>query len=457
MTVSIPGIPAAVSNLIQDNTLERMFHDSLYPRLLYRSEAVPELWEANIGERVIFTRTGLLPVSKKPLTPGSDPTPSGYSIEQWEAEANQYGDTIDTHMPTSHVSLAPKFLRNTVQLGLNAGETLNQLVRDRLYRAYLGGNTVNTAVVAASTQIPVASLNGFTELLVDGRPQPVSPNNPVTAVVQEGTPIPINVVAAVPDDILNPFGPGTLTTDVAISIAAARTAVLADQRARIIRAGGGDSVDIPAGPTSVLTLQQVINAVARMRDAKVPPCSDGYYHVHLTPTGESQIFADNQWQRLHESLPDGAAYRDLAIGQLVGCRFYRNTENPNAGNTGTLVATGAQSSASGEVGSEIFNVDGAEVRRAIVLGGGAVYEKYLDESKYITEAGVTGKIGSFSVVNNGVQVMTNRIRYILRAPLDRLQQVVAQTWSWSGDFSIPSDQLTTDPARFKRATILEHL
>jgi len=57
---------------------------------------------------------------------------------------------------------------------------------------------------------------------------------------------------------------------------------------------------------------------------------------------------------------------------------------------------------------------------------------------------------------NWVQVMTQRIRYIMRAPLDRLQQVVGQAWSWSGDFAVPSDSLTGDSARFKRAVVIEH-
>ena len=63
---------------------------------------------------------------------------------------------------------------------------------------------------------------------------------------------------------------------------------------------------------------------------------------------------------------------------------------------------------------------------------------------------------SFSITNGGVQVMTDRIRYIIRAPLDRAQQVVGQMWSWSGDFAIPTDLLTGDSARFKRAVVIEH-
>ena len=78
----------------------------------------------------------------------------------------------------------------------------------------------------------------------------------------------------------------------------------------------------------------------------------------------------------------------------------------------------------------------------------------LDE--YLSEAGIQGKIGGFSVVNNGIQISTERIRYIARAPQDRLQQQVSQTWSWSGDFGVPSDFLGgITGSRFKRGVVIE--
>lgn len=462
MTVSLAalGIPAEITAIIQDRTLERVFHDSLFPRLLFRSEAIPEFWASNLGERMIFTRTGRIPVRTNPLTPGSDPTPSSYAIEQWEAEARQFGDTIDTHMPSSYVALAPLFQRNTVQLGLNAGETLNRLVRNALFKSYLGGSTVTiAAALAGALQLTVASLNGFQERLLNGRPSPVSSTNalPITlGVIGE----PANtVVDATPLNPADPFGPGIITLGApTVNPIPLRASVLASTRSLITRVGGGATVDSLTG-ASVLTLQTIIDTVARMRAQLIPPTPDGFYHVHVTPEGEAQLFADNAFQRLHQSLPDSAAYRDLAIGQLVGCRFYRNTENPNQDNSGALVDTsggGGSAREASEIGGEVLNQAGVPIKRALVIGGGAIYEKYLDEGKFISEAGATGKIGEFNITNNGVAVMTERIRFIVRAPLDRAQQVVSQTWTWSGDFPVPSDGLSGGAARFKRAAVIEH-
>lgn len=459
MTVAMIGLPASIQSLIQQNVLERVFHENLFPRLLYRSEAMPELWPANLGDVKIFTRPGLVQRTVTPLVPGNDPTPQSYQFEQWVAQASQYGNTIDTHMPTSSVSLASLFLRNMQELGKGAGLSLNSLARDALFRAYLAGNTVVTVAAApGATTIHVASINGFTEKALNARPQPVSALNPLT--VSFGNTEPANqVVGAVPDDPNAPFGPGTLQLAnplaVGLPIAPTRTGVFASNRSRVIFTGGGNTVD-SLSSANTLGLQDIITSVATMRANNVPPTPDGYYHVHVTPEGEAQLYADPQFRQLFQSLPDSMEYRDLAIGQLVGCRFFRNTENPNTQNVVGLVGTGGSALCAPEIGGEVTNLNGLPLKYVMIIGGGALYEPYIDESRYISEAGVTGKIGEFSITNGGVQVMTERIRLSIRSPLDRLQQVVAATWSWSGDFAVPSDELTGSAARFKRGSVIVH-
>lgn len=460
MTVSLAGIAPEVAALIQQNTLQRVFHDAAFPNLLFRMEATPELWPANIGERQLFTRTGLIPVDLDPLTPGQDPDPAGYDTERWAAVAKQYGRPIDTHMPTSYVSLASLFARNVHTLGLNAGLTLNRLARNRLFKAYLSGeaNTVATAAIAA-TSVRVTTLNGFREQLINGELEPVSAGNTL-AVEFPGTTEPANAVTgAIPDDPAVPDGPGTLTLASALTVGLGlRDVVRATTRARRFRVGGGSSVDSITS-ANVLTLDAIIAAIGRLRESNIGPHSDGYYHVHLPPQGETQLFADNHIQRLFQSLPESHAYQKLSLGTLVSGAFFRNTEDPKPSTvSSTLVSPGALGGArlAPEIGADITNDGGTEIRRTIVTGGGVMMEKYLDESQFISNAGVQGKIGNFSIVNGGVQVMTDRIRMILRAPQDRMQQVVSSAWSWSGDFPIPSDRTNGDSAAFKRAVVIEH-
>ena len=457
MAIAVPGFPAQVVNLIQDNVLEREFHDALFPRLLYRAEASPELWNANLGDRHIFTRAGTIPVKTKALVPGNDPTPSTYATEQWVAEASQHSDTVDTNMPTSYVTLASLFLRDTQSLGLNAGQTMNRLARDPMFVAYLEGQTNATAAAAIGLSIvSVASISGFTEVLVNGRLQPVSALNPVTVNFSTAGEPTNTVVAAVPANPDQPFGPGTLQLGaVIVAGIVARDTVQSLGRSRILRAGGATNID-GLSTASVLTLDLIIAGVSRLRAMNVPTHPDGKYHVHLTPTAEQQIFADNHFQRLHQSLPDSAAYRELMVADILGCYFYRNNESPTADTVDATISTGTGALVAPEIGGEVANESGLAVDRTLITGGGVLYERYLDENKFMTDAGATGKIGNFTIVNGNVQVMTERIRYVLRAPLDRLQQKVSQTWSWSGDFPVPSDALSGDQARFKRAVILEH-
>lgn len=458
--IVLQGVPSQIVNLVQDRTLERVFHDALFPNLVFRGEAEPSLWLANIGDTQVFTRAGLMPVVIDPLIPGQDPTPSSYETEQWEAQAKQLGNTIPTHMPSNYVALASLFIRNTQTLGLNAAQSMDRLARNALFVPYLGGEAMLTAAgVAAATQIAVSTLNGFSQRLQNGRLSPVSAANPLPISFSGGSEPDNTVIGVVPNDPAKPYGPGILLLGAGLTgTPAARTGVFASTRSRRLRIGGGATVDSITS-ANILTLNDVIQAVARMRSMNVPPHADGFYHVHLDPTAESQIFQDNHWQRLHQSGAGGVAYQDFVIGTAVGCKFLRNTQMPATDSVSSVLAVAGGAGGAKmapELGGELVNANSVPIRRTLVTGGGVLVEKYLDESKYITEAGVQGKIGEFSIINGGVAIMAQRIRYLLRAPQDKLQQIVDQTWSWSGDFAAPSDSLSGDSSRYKRAVILEH-
>jgi len=444
-----------VISAIQDRTLVRVFRDALFPRTLYRGEAPAEMWPVNLGDNQTFTRSGLIRPTTRPLQGGVDPAPREYQNEQWEATAQQWGSAIDTHMPTSYVSLASTYLRNMHQLGLHAGQSTNRAVRDKLFNAYLSGNTVTNGAVGGGLTLPVISLNGFTRRLLNGRPALVSPTNPLPVLITTGgVTTAYNVVgfaSTFPNDEIHG---GTLTLDVAHGGLVDRDIVLATNRARLINSGGAVSID---GITAAdqFTMGDIRQAVSQLRADNVPPHEDGSYHCHLDPFSESQVFGDNEFQRLNQSIPDYIHYREFALAHIAGVAFYRNTEAP-------LEATVDQDPAFGfTFAGELLNTPAAgaavAIHRPIFTGQGAVEEKYLDESRYISDAGVVGKIGEFAVTNNGIAVMCERIRLILRAPLDRLQQQTSAAWSHSGDWPIPTDSSSrTSLADFKRAVIVQH-
>lgn len=452
----IVGFNPTVVSAVQDRTLVRVFRDALFPRLLYRGEAAPEQWPVNLGANQTFTRSGLMRPTTRPVNANQDPTPKSHENEQWEATALQYGDSVDTHMPTSYVSLASTYLRNVHQLGLHSGQSLNRVVRDKVYNAYTAGNTVVKAGgVGAGVLVPVVSLNGLTRHLFQGRPAPVAPTNPLpVTIISGGVPFTANIIGFVSDIANDEIHGGTLTLDAAHGGLAGRDPVLAVNRSQVINSGGAISID---GITSAdqFTMGDVRLAVAQMRRQDVPVHEDGTYHCHLDPDSENQIFGDNEFQRLNQSMPDYLHYREFALAHVLGVTFYRNTEAP-------VQATVDQDPTYGfTFAPELLNSptvgSPVPIHRPLFTGQGYLEEKYLDESRYISDAGVIGKIGEFAVTNNGMSIMTERIRLILRAPMDRFQQQVSATWSFSGDWPIPSDALNLKgPADFKRAVIVQH-
>ncbi len=336
--------------------------------------------------------------------------------------------------------------------------TLNRLVRNKLYRPYLQGDTVTiVAAVTSNTNLRVASVNGFSERLLGNALVPVSPLNAIDVELGP-TNIKNTVIAMIPDNASEPYGPGTVVLGTPLGgNLAARSRVRAVRRARILRVGGAGTVDgINAG--SILTVQDIINAVQSMRANNVPPHPDGRYHVHTAVAGITQLYQDAKWQGLlNLANIDLGVYKDLVIAQGVGCFFYSNNETPNQVNSGTLISTGTSAYESPDIGGEVVNESGVPIARTIVTGGGVMSEFYVPESDYETEAGSNGKIGNFNVTNAGVSINTERVRYLLNAPQDALRQIVDQLWSFTGDWAVPTDVLTGNGARVKRAVVIEHV
>lgn len=450
--------------LVQDGMLERAFHDALFPALLFRADCEPILYAGNVGDNRTFTGKGLLTPKVAPLLPGQDPTPSVVQYEQWAATMLKYADTIDTYMPNAVVDIANLFLENAMTLGLGAGQSMNRVVRDYSYNAALAGHTVTDTGSSNSTSLHVVRLNGFTlarrpDLPLGSAVQfaAVSTNNPLAIQVtnSSGTVVACNVIGFTSDFAGDQTGPGTLLLDTAVTTAA-RGAVNALNGTAIVRVGGGASVDSVVS-SSLFLLQHVRAAIARFRLMNVHPQASGFYHCHFDPTSEGQIFNDSEFNRLLTSLPDSFLYQEFAIGRLLGTVFLRNSECPVA--TTVVGGTTDTYSPTDPFGGEVFTggtSSGVPVHRPLFSGIGAIKEYYLDMSELITEAGITGKVGEPKVTADGIEVNTDRIQLIIRAPLDRLQENVSTSWKFYGAYAVRTDVTTGDAAAFKRFVAVEH-
>jgi hypothetical protein len=448
-------------NMIQSGYLERRIHESLKPSTLYRAECMPEEIKEEAGQTVTKTRKSLIEPVLTPLTPGVDPAPSdSFQVEQWIAAPTQYGIPIDTHLPTSAVAIVNKFLEDFDSLIQNAAWTMNRLPRNAFYRAYCGGQTLTTTAAAASATIQVAAISGFRFVLgPDGKLAAVSAGTPLNVTVDG---VANTIIGAVPLDPKFPDGPGTLTLGTAITVAT-RRAILAANRPFVMRPGGESHIDALVG-TSLLTSQMLINSVARMRSNRVPTFPDGLYHCHLDPIQLAQLFQDTPFQRLYQASPRTTEFVRGVVVEQYGLLFIIDDDNPSFGNV-TASLTGASTAGtdavfSKEIGAEVVNAKGLEVKRSIILGAKSMYEAYIDEKRYLAQTvGLLGPYGYNGDVPQGAagyQAMVNRVRYVLRPPQDRYMQTLSQAWSSTCDFTAPSDALArTSAATYKRALVLE--
>ena len=454
----------AIRSLVQENILERAFHDALFPRLLFRGEATPQLWPANVGDTMVFTGVGLIKPKMKPLVPGSDPLPSSYQEEQWTAQLQQYADTMDTHMPTSISAIANLFLRNAQQLGLSAAQALNRLPRNRMYNAAESGWTVADGGPQSGTTLRVKRLNGFTRArrpdLPAGSPvrfDVVSGNNPLKITIFDNSTITANTVIGYSPDLPgDEVGPGTLTVGSSMTSVANRAYVYSEDATSIIRVGGGFKIDdVTSGDK--FTLADIRTAIARLWQQNVPEQPDGRFHCHLDPTSQAQIFNDDQFSKLLTSLPDYYMYKQFALGELLNTVFFRNSECPlpetvEGGSTATYTQDDP-------FAGELWNTgatSGMKVHRPLFVGQGGLYEYYQDLAGLITEAGITGKVAEPRITNNGIEVFSDRIQLIIRAPLNRLQDLVSTSWKFIGDWPVRTDATVGDAARYKRVVTVIH-
>lgn len=413
-------LPASVQAMMQNGLLDRMFRDSLVPDFLFPATASVEPVAQGIGATVTFTRDGLLTPTTTPTT-GSDPTPQSVSIEQWSASVEQYSGTVDTNRLSARATLADTFVRNVKKLGIQAGQSLNRLSRNRLYAAYGGGNTwVTTAQGSASTTCVVKDVTGFTTVMSNGILLPVS----------GGTPLAVTVAGVANTVVAVNVGTNTLTLGTAVTqaigdnalSAAAPFSVRPNAKASRFNLAGSD----------LMNSAVVRAAVAQLRASNVPTIN-GNYIGHIDPTTEAQLFADSDFKQAYQGRGDSAVFGDMSIGTFLNVDWVRNNETPTT-------------SDGGAAGNLL-------VHRPIFMGAEALMANPFDGiSELLAETGVEN-VPYISMIGpaNGVEVAM-----IIRPPQDRLQQIIAGTWSWVGDFAVPSDITSGTPALYKRAVVIEH-
>jgi hypothetical protein len=410
-------VPAAIRAMMQNGIIDRVFQEALRPNFIFPAIADAMPWQGGLGDTKTFTRKGLLAPATTAIT-GSDTSAATYSIEQWSVTMDQYGQAVDTNMLTSSMALASKFLADVETLGINAGQSINQIARNKLYNAYMGGRTWCTTAGASDTSIIVNSVAGFQFVLVNGVPTAVSASNPLSVTIAGVA----NTVTGV-NTGTNTLTLGTARADVV------GDAVVAANAPTTIRPTGSTAYDLTTSNTATFAMFR--SAVTRLRKMNVPTVG-GYYPAHIDPDTEAQLFSDSDFKQALQGRVDSPIYRDLSIGRFGGIDWVRNIEAPTI------------------LGGSAGNVT---VHRPIVLGAGALVAAPFEGMGELLRGTGVEDVPDISMIEAAPGVQVARI---VRPPQDRLQQTLSTSWSWVGDYGVPSDSTTGDAALYKRAVVLEH-
>lgn len=446
--MSIQNFPAALQPIIQQGFLETEFERPLQSQLRYRQIADRETFPNKIGETITKTRPGLKAPVTTPMNPANNTnldngmTPSSYTVEQYTLSLNQYGDTIDLNIINNKVGLANQAIQNSKANAIQAAQSLDRIARGALFNAYMGGNTrVRVGLGAPAASVSVDDIRGFMNVLVSGQNfiiagqptansgtfLPVSSNN--TAQVTVGS-TQYTLIGAVADGTNVSTAPGgisgvlTFNSNVSTSDGAQNNAVVHYNAPTILRPNGRASTNALQS-TDLLTMGLLLDAQAVLRNNA--PTEAGSMVCYLDNRSMRELFADQDFKVLFQGQYGSKEYRDGMVFSLLGIDFMPTTE------------------------AYVQSINGLQVRRPILAIKGALIEGDFE-----------GMGETFQNENHVVHIVDDIVQ-VVRPPLDRLGQIIAQSWYWIGGFVAPSDATanqtiipTATNAYYKRAVILEH-
>src|SRR6185312_15640726 len=407
--MGIQNFPAALQPIIQQGFLEREFDQALQSRLGYRACADREEIAVGIGETLTKTRAGLKPSVTTPVAPALNTnldnglTPTSWGVEQYTITINHYAATMDLNMVTSRVGIASQFLQNAYANGEQATRSLDELARNALFAAYLGGNTrVRSSLSSAGPIVSVDDIRGFQTVFTNGVQTPVSASAPLTVTIGANA---YTAVSVTPDGTNVSTAPAgisgtlTLSSNVSVSDGTAANAVTAAAGSTIVRPSQRSNTSL-LGAADTLTMSSLLDAVAKLRMNAVPEI-DGSYNCYLDPVSARQLFADPDFKQLFQGATSAnQVFRKGMTNDFLGLRFIPTTETyvqPHPMLTGLMV------------------------RRPIICGRGA-----------LIEGDFAGMAAEDVAPADSIISIVDGVAMVTREAIDRLQQIIAQSWYWIG-------------------------
>ena len=454
--MTLNNLPSSIQVAIQQGFLEREFRDPLKANFAYRTMATKEPFMANIGETLTKTRGALMSTVTTPLSTAANTdlnnglTAESWNVEQWVMSLNQYSATMDLNMTFERFAIASVYLQNARKLAEQAARSVETLAQQALYNAQLGANTrVTTTLGAPGTTVHVDDVRGFQNSWTSSNvPVATSSSNPLTVTFIQagaysnganssnttGSTYTLNSVSV--DGSNTSTAPGGISgnlvfsANVAIIDGTAGNGVITSVAPVIIRPFlRATTAQLGAG--DVLTTQLILQAKQQLVANAVPPMANGLYRMVCDPFMTLALFQDTAFQRFQIGHTEDAEYRRGVIAEILGIEIVES------------VITPIQAGISG----------GPKIHRGVLVGDGVLVESDWTE---------TGYANIRNTLDEEEMLVADGIAHITRPPLDRLGQVITQSWTYVGGFVSPTDLGTTtstiptsNNSAWKRGVVLE--
>lgn len=441
----IANFPGNLDNIIQQGYLDKEIEDGLTAELGYRQLAEKEVYPNNVGETITRTRGGLLPSDTDPLDPSTNTnldnglSPQNWSIEQYVMTLNEYANTMDLNIVTQKVGIADQFLKNARKLAEQAKRSRDLINRNVLLNAYMGGNTRVTATLGSpGVTIAVDDIRGFQYAIPTSGADSgkagiaVSPSN--TMPVQVGATV-YTLTGATADGsnvstALSVGGiSGTLTfsTNVSVSNGTAGNAVVSAYAPLIVRPNSR-ATTLALQSTDVLTLDICRQAVEGLQNNNVP----GPYTLTVSPRSYRQLYNDPEFQLLFRGTEfRSSEYKNYVLSDSVlGFDIMRTNLAP------------------------LQTLGSLTIQRPILTGNRCLIEGEFEGADEVLSDKYGSELHDVTVVDD--------VFMVTRGQLDRLKQIVAQSYFFIAGWTAPTDQTinstvipTATAAYYKRAVVIE--
>lgn len=151
---------------------DRVLLEYTLPTLLHANFAQTRNIPMNSGKSVEFRRLSTLATATTPLTEGVPPTLKDITISAITATISQFGDAVGFSDLVSTTTIDPILTETTQLLGIEAGESIDELVRDVVTAGttiVYAASRVSRVTVANTDIITVADLRKVVRTLVVNR------------------------------------------------------------------------------------------------------------------------------------------------------------------------------------------------------------------------------------------------------------------------------------------------